>query len=96
MLDVLLERQGAIATITLNRPERRNALSLDMMLELIEVLNGLRLNPGGVGANSRGGRQVIFFRSRLTGNDGAEIPDYRRIFDVCTELMTASKPSRSQ
>jgi enoyl-CoA hydratase/carnithine racemase len=33
--DHVLVREGPIATITLNRPERRNALSLTMMSELI-------------------------------------------------------------
>ena len=37
MPHVPIERRGAIAIITLNRPERRNALPLDMMLETIEV-----------------------------------------------------------
>ena len=32
-LDV--QREGPTAVITLNRPQRRNALSLDLMLELI-------------------------------------------------------------
>lgn len=88
MLDVLLERQGAIATITLNRPERRNALSLDMMLELIECLNGIASEPGlSVVILAAAGRAFS------SGHDlhemtGAQIPVYRRIFDVCTELMT--------
>ena len=30
---LLSEREGSLAIVTLNRPERRNALSLDLMLE---------------------------------------------------------------
>ena len=31
--------EGQLGIITLNRPERRNALSLDLMLELIRCLD---------------------------------------------------------
>ena len=31
---LLVEHDGPFATITLNRPEKRNALALDVMLEL--------------------------------------------------------------
>ncbi len=34
MSDVLLDRDGAVATITLNRPERMNTISHEMLLEL--------------------------------------------------------------
>jgi enoyl-CoA hydratase/carnithine racemase len=34
-------REGDAAILTLNRPERRNALSLDLMLELISCLDGI-------------------------------------------------------
>ena len=36
--DVLYEVDGPIAIVTLNRPNRRNALSLDLMRELLECL----------------------------------------------------------
>ena len=41
--DHLLVHEGAIATITMNRPERRNALSLAMMTELIVEVGKLLL-----------------------------------------------------
>ena len=34
--DIQLERDGSTAVVTLNRPERRNALSLQMLQELTE------------------------------------------------------------
>ena len=36
---LLSAREGSLAIITLNRPERRNAMSLDLMLELIQCLD---------------------------------------------------------
>ena len=35
------ERQGPIVTVTLDRPEKRNALALDVMLELTAALRGV-------------------------------------------------------
>ena len=34
-----LEREGPIAVVTLNRPQRRNALSIELMQELIGCLD---------------------------------------------------------
>ena len=35
--NLIFAREGAIAIVTLNRPERRNALSLPLMQELIRA-----------------------------------------------------------
>ncbi|HET8575591.1 MAG TPA: enoyl-CoA hydratase/isomerase family protein, partial [Methylomirabilota bacterium] len=40
--NVMLSRDGAIATVTLNRPERRNSLSDPMLTELAAALAELR------------------------------------------------------
>jgi enoyl-CoA hydratase/carnithine racemase len=78
---------GSLAVITLNRPERRNPLSLDLMRELISCLDELG------GQNSV--RSVILAASGKvfsSGHDlsemvGRTVGEYRRLFDVCTELM---------
>jgi enoyl-CoA hydratase/carnithine racemase len=84
----LLVREGAIAGITMNRPERRNALSLAMMTELIDALRTLAAQPltrvvvlAGTGPAFSAGHDL----REMTGRD---ITDYRRIFDVCTQLMS--------
>jgi len=41
-VEVLVERAGGIATVTLNRPARRNAMSDALLEELIAVLEALR------------------------------------------------------
>ena len=81
-------REGSTAVITLNRPQRRNALSLELMLELIECL--------GQAGREREVRAVILAAAGkvfCSGHDlsemvGRDINEYRRLFDVCTELMT--------
>ena len=40
-MNLTIAREGAIAIVTLNRPERRNALSLELMQELLACLDEL-------------------------------------------------------
>ncbi len=88
MSGVGLKFDGHLAVVTLQRPERRNALSLDLMLELAGCLDGI--------AQRSDVRVVILAaegKAFSSGHDlgemtGRGIEDYRRIFDVCTELMT--------
>ena len=40
--NIKLEREGAVARLTLNRPERRNALTHAMMLELEDAFARVR------------------------------------------------------
>jgi len=83
----LVTREGPIAVITLNRPERRNALSLDLMLALIACLDRI-----GSGREVRAVILAAAGKVFCAGHDlsemtGRDINEYRRIFDVCSELM---------
>jgi enoyl-CoA hydratase/carnithine racemase len=80
-------REGTVATVTMNRPERRNALSLAMMTELIAALRGLSAQPQ---------TRVIILAANgpafSAGHDLREMTNrdlaaYRHIFEVCTALM---------
>jgi enoyl-CoA hydratase/carnithine racemase len=85
--NICLSQDGPVASIVLNRPEKRNALSLGTMLELIECLETI--------GRSREARAVILRaagKAFCSGHDlaemtGRDIAAYRRIFDVCSELM---------
>jgi len=85
--NICFASQGNIALITLNRPQRRNALSLALMQELIDCL-------GEVGSR-RDLRAVILAANGTAfsaGHDlsemvGRDPEEYRRLFDVCTKLM---------
>ena len=80
--------EGATAVVTLNRPERRNALSLGLMLELAACLEEIGRNRE-IRAVILGAAGTVFCAGRdLSEMTGRDIGDYRRIFDVCTELMT--------
>ena len=43
--EILVDKHERIATVTLNRPEQRNAISYPMWLELAEVLGSLEEDP---------------------------------------------------
>ena len=86
---ILLAHDGAVATITMNRPEKRNALSEAHMGELIDALRTV--------GSDRDTRAVILAANGpafCAGHDLRELVDrdltaYRRVFDRCVELMTA-------
>jgi len=85
--NLLYAREGSLAIVTLNRPDRRNALSLELMLDLMRCLDEI--------ASDSGVRAVILAaegKAFSAGHDlsemtGRAVNDYRRIFDVCSELM---------
>ena len=79
--------EGSLATVCLNRPEKRNALSLACMRELIEVFENI--------GRTREIRAVILAaagKAFSSGHDlgemtGRTVVEYRELFDVCTKLM---------
>jgi enoyl-CoA hydratase/carnithine racemase len=79
---------GQLGIITLNRPERRNALSLELMLELISCLDDLAAEPGVRAVVLAASGKVFSSGHDLSEMVGRTVSDYRRLFDVCTELMT--------
>ena len=83
-----LTQEGPLATVTLNRPQRRNALSLALMGELTACLQqiGTSLEIRAVILAAAG--KVFCSGHDLAEMTGRNISDYRQIFDSCTELMT--------
>ena len=85
----VLVRDGATATITMNRPERRNALSLAMMRELISALRELAAQPPTRAIILAGNGPAFSAGHDLRELVGRDINAYREIFAVCTQLMAA-------
>lgn len=85
---LLVEADAPVAVVTMNRPDRRNALSVALMEELIGCFRTLGQN--------REIRVIILAANGPAFSAGhdlselidREIGDYRHVFDVCTELMT--------
>jgi enoyl-CoA hydratase/carnithine racemase len=91
---ILVKREPPIARITLNRPERRNALALDLMEELTAAFKALGRDDDV--------RAIILAANGpafSAGHDLRELVDgdinqYRHVFDVCTDLMTTIQSIR--
>src|SRR5579859_3664321 len=86
---IVIDRDLPVATITMNRPDRRNALSVGMMQELIDAFKTLgrdqEVRTIILAANGPAFSAGHDLRELVGGN----ITAYRYVFDVCTELMTA-------
>ena len=86
--NLLRSTEGHLAIVTLNRPDRRNALSLDLMLELISCLDELGADAGVRAVILAAEGKAFSAGHDLSEMVGRTVNDYRRIFDVCTQLMT--------
>jgi len=78
---------GGLATLTLTRPERRNALSLALMTDLIISLDRVASDRSIRAVILAGAGKVFCSGHDLSEMTGRNVNDYRHIFDVCTQLM---------
>jgi len=86
---LLVGTEGPVATIRLNRPRQRNALSMDLMRELIATLEDIGSNREIAAIILAGEGPAFCAGHDLKEMVGRDINEYRKIFDVCTDLMTA-------
>ena len=90
MQNILFEKQGNIGWITLNNSEQRNALTLKMMSELIELFEDISKNKDikviAIKANGPDfcvGHNI----NELVGSD-LDLKHFRRIFTTCKIMMS--------
>jgi len=88
MLKIDIDSQEHIATLTLDRPDKRNALSMELMQQLTCALDDIG-HRGDVSAIILGASGSVF----SSGHDLSELVDrsareYQAIFDQCTRLMS--------
>jgi enoyl-CoA hydratase/carnithine racemase len=86
--NICYSQDGGTAILTLNRPERRNALSLALMQEAIACLDEIGRNREIRAVILAAAGKVFCSGHDLSEMTGRDINEYRRIFDVCSELMT--------
>lgn len=84
---ILVDRSGDFATVTMNRPQRRNSLSHAHMRELIDAFR--EIGDGTAVGVVLAGTGPVF----SSGHDLAEVADaglseVRALLATCTELMT--------
>jgi len=84
---ILVEAAGGIAVVTLNRPEKRNALSLEVMRELIAGFEAIGADRTVKVAILRGIGPVFSAGHDLREMLQRSVEDYRTTFDVCVRLM---------
>jgi enoyl-CoA hydratase/carnithine racemase len=85
---LLLETHDSIARLTMNRPERRNALSLGLMQEMIACLRDIGSNRDTHALILAGAGPAFSAGHDLSEMTNRSVNDYRHIFDVCVEMMT--------
>ena len=84
---ILVERSGDFATVTMNRPQRRNALSLEHMRELIAAFADLA-GSSALGIVLAGNGPVFSAGHDFAQVAGADLGAVRSLLATCTELMT--------
>lgn len=85
--NLTLAREDSAAILTLNRPQRRNALSLALMLEMIAALDEIAAQRDVRAVILAAAGKVFCSGHDLSEMTGRDINEYRRVFDVCSELM---------
>lgn len=84
---LLVEIEPPLAVITLNRPERRNALSLELMRELTATLTELDQTADVRVVILRANGPVFSSGHDLTELVGRDQAAYTEVFDACVVLM---------
>jgi enoyl-CoA hydratase/carnithine racemase len=83
---VAVDRHGDIVTVTLDRPEKRNALALDVMIELTAVLGEIGASDA-LGVILAANGPVFSAGHNFADMAGTNLADARRLLAVCTEMM---------
>jgi enoyl-CoA hydratase/carnithine racemase len=79
--------EGPVGTLTLNHPEKRNALSLALLKELNEFLDALQENRDVKVLIVKGAGKVFSSGHDVSEMLGKGMADYREIFEVCSSFM---------
>ena len=83
---VILDCGAPFATVTLNRPEKRNALALDVMLEVTDAFRAVGASSA-IGAILAANGPVFSAGHNFADMAGADLDHVTHLFEVCTEMM---------
>ncbi len=89
MEPVLLEKDGPVAWLTLNRPESRNALSIEVMNDMLDKLGQIERNPDIRVVVIRGNGPAFCAGHNLKDMVGPDldIRHFYTMFSVCARMM---------
>lgn len=85
--NILFEQEGPIAYLTMNRPEKRNALSIEHMQELTACLQAIGADRSVAVVILRGSGPVFSAGHDLREMFGQSEAFYQHEFAVCSQLM---------
>lgn len=84
---ILVARDGPLATVTMNRPERRNALSVPLMRELTDALRALAQDSAVRVVILAGNGPAFSAGHDLREMIGSDEGVCQNVFALCTDLM---------
>ncbi len=85
--DIQVRLDGPMATLLLDRPEKRNALSLNTLEEMIHALTYLAMRQEVRVVVLRGNGPVFSAGHDLKELKAGDFQDYRHIFATCMKMM---------
>ncbi|MBN2126745.1 MAG: enoyl-CoA hydratase [Deltaproteobacteria bacterium] len=84
---ILYEQREGIGVITLNRPEKRNALSLELLREFASCMEEVGSGRSAKVVIVKGAGEHFCAGHDLNEILKGELSDVRRLFEVCLDLM---------
>ena len=96
METIRVERSDGVVAVTLNRPEKRNALNPQMSLELLETFRAIAADPGDRVVVLTGDGGAFCSGADLTGGEGRDVHSLvymRTVGAVALALYTMPKPT---
>lgn len=85
---LLCETHDGVASLSMNRADKRNALSLEVMREMIAALEAIGADHSNRAVILRGLGPAFSAGHDLREMLRRDVAEYREIFDVCVRLMT--------
>lgn len=85
--ELLIEENGGIVRLTLNRPEKRNALSLKLLRELETAIGQIAGDPAARVVVVAGAGKVFCAGHDLAEMTGRTRDEYHALFSACSVVM---------
>src|ERR1700719_608812 len=85
--NLIVEEEAGLITLTMNRPEKRNALSTAMMTELNDALVTIGKRSDARAVIIAGNGPAFSAGHHPGGMKGRDLAFYRYEFDLCAQLM---------
>jgi enoyl-CoA hydratase/carnithine racemase len=85
--EIQVEVDGPVVTVAMNRPDKRNALSLNLLREMVDCLSAIGRDGKAKVVVLRGNGPVFSAGHDIREMAAGEIQEYRTIFAACMEMM---------